>query len=102
MQQELEKDVEKHFCLKVKQLGGLSWKFRSLNARGVADRVVCLPDGTTWFVELKRPGGSRTGLQRMFADEVLRLNQNYACLVGKQEVDAWFETLKELRTWKTK
>jgi len=46
-----------------------------------------LPDGSTWFVELKTKGGRLSVLQKMFADEVQALNQNYACLWTKEQVD---------------
>ena len=59
----LEKDIEKYFMRRVAQVGGRAYKFVSPSNRGVADRVVCLPDGTTHFVELKRPGGKLSPLQ---------------------------------------
>ena len=53
----LEKQIEAHLVKRVKALGGVAYKFTSPAHRGVADRVVCLPDGSTWFVELKTKGG---------------------------------------------
>ena len=85
----LEKDIEKYFMRRVAQVGGRAYKFVSPSNRGVADRVVCLPDGTTHFVELKRPGGKLSPLQRQFAMEMQALGQNYACLWSKTEVDSW-------------
>jgi len=57
--------------------------------RGVSDRIACLPDGSTWFVELKTKGGRLSPLQELFAAEMQRLNQNYACLWTTQQVDEW-------------
>jgi hypothetical protein len=51
----LEKEIEKAFCLKVKQLGGLCEKFTSTAKAHVPDRLVTLPQGRIIFVELKRP-----------------------------------------------
>jgi hypothetical protein len=48
-----------------------------------------MPDGTTWFVELKTKGGRLSKLQALFADEVKSLNQRYACLWTKEQVDEW-------------
>jgi hypothetical protein len=48
-----------------------------------------MPDGTTWFVELKTKGGRLSPLQALFANEVQMLNQNYACLWTKEQVDEW-------------
>lgn len=85
----LEKDIEKYFMRRVTQIGGRAYKFVSPSNRGVSDRVVCLPDGTTHFIELKRPGGKLSALQRQFAIEMMTLSQNYDCLWSKEEVDKW-------------
>jgi len=91
----LEKEIEKHFDWAVQRLGGKTWKFTSPGRKGVADRIACLPDGTTWFVELKTTTGRLSELQKVFADEMRRLNQNYACLWTKEQVDAFVETLSK-------
>jgi hypothetical protein len=48
-----------------------------------------MSDGTTWFVELKTKGGRLSELQKLFAQEMLRLNQNYACLWTIEQIDNW-------------
>jgi hypothetical protein len=79
-------------------LGGKTYKFASPNHRGVADRIACMPDGSTWFVELKRPKGGRVSpLQQIFAGEMLMLNQKYALLSTKEEIDAWVKRLPRNR-----
>lgn len=91
----LEKSIEAHLVKRVKVLGGAAYKFTSPAHRGVADRVVCLPDGSTWFVELKTEGGRLSALQKVFADDMARLNQKYVCLWSKGEIDSWLlEALK--------
>jgi hypothetical protein len=87
-----EKEVEKHFVWTIERLGGKTWKFTSPGRRGVADRIACLPDGSTWFVELKTKGGRLSELQKLFADDMTELKQNYACLWTKEQVDE-FKTL---------
>jgi hypothetical protein len=85
----LEKQVEAYFKKVVEQLGGKSYKFTSPAHRGVADRVACLPDGSTWFVEIKTKGGKLSELQKIFAADMARLNQHYACLWNKDDIDEW-------------
>ena len=85
----LEKDIEKYLVKCVAQAGGKAYKFVSPSNRGVSDRIVCLPDGTTHFVELKRPGGKISPLQAMFARDMDQLNQNYEVLWSKEEIDRW-------------
>ena len=88
----MEKDIEAYLVRKVKERGGVAYKFTSPAHRGVADRVVCLP-GQTWFVELKAPGGRLTALQTLFGREMERLGQNYTVLWSKEDVDEWLATL---------
>ena len=88
-----ESTIEKHLVAKVKAMGGMAYKFTSPAHRGVADRVVCLPDGSTWFVELKAPGGRLSELQKIFAKDMERLIQRYACLWSKEQVDDFIKAL---------
>ena len=88
----LEKAVEAYFRKSVAAAGGVAFKFVSPSHRGVSDRIVCL-QGQTWFVELKRPGGRLSPLQRVFAAEMERLGQRYACLSSRLEIDQWLNGL---------
>ena len=85
----LEKDIERYFVKSVQSLNGIAFKFNSLSNRGVSDRIVCLPNGETWFVELKQDGGKLSALQKIFAEDMKKLNQRYACLWNREQVDRW-------------
>ena len=87
----LEKSIEAHLVKSVRRIGGVAYKFVSPAQRGVADRVVCLSDGSTWFIELKTEGGRLSPLQKVFADEMARLRQKYVCLWSKEQVDEWIK-----------
>jgi hypothetical protein len=51
----LESEIEAYFVKRVREAGGLCYKFVSPGRRGVPDRlVVCR--SSTYFVELKAPG----------------------------------------------
>jgi len=89
-----ESTIEKHLVTQVKALGGMAYKFTSPAHRGVADRVVCLPDGQTWFVELKAPNGRLSELQKIFQSDMARMNQRYACLWSKEHVEEWLNDRK--------
>ena len=52
----LEKDVEKAFVKRVKDLGGTAEKFTSPQKRSVPDRLVTLPGGRIIFAEIKGTG----------------------------------------------
>ena len=88
-----EKEIEDYLVWVVEMKGGKALKFTSPSNRGVADRIVCMPDGSTHFVELKSPTGRRSKLQIEFAAQMASLNQSYAVLGTKAEVDGWMLTL---------
>jgi hypothetical protein len=87
-----EKIVENHFVWAVERIGGKTWKFTSPGRKGVADRIACLPDGSTWFVELKTKGGRLSALQKMFMSDMTLLNQRYMCLWTIEQVDEWIKS----------
>lgn len=82
----LEKDVEKAFCLKVKQLGGLCEKFTSPAKAHVPDRLVTLPKGRIIFVELKRPKGDVRLAQTLDHEERRRLGCDVRVIDNLEQV----------------
>ena len=91
----LEKEIENYFVWTVERAGGKTYKFKSPTQRGVSDRLACMPDGSTWFVELKTKGGRLSELQKRFADDVIALQQNYACLWSKEMIEEWVRKQSE-------
>jgi len=89
----MEREIEQYFVWTVQRMGGVTYKFRALNCKGVSDRIACLPGGATWFVELKAPNGRLSPLQRKFAEDMRARNQNYITLWSKTEVDEWQRTI---------
>jgi hypothetical protein len=84
-----ESEVELYFVWAVLSLDGITYKFKSPNQRGVADRIACLPNGDTWFVELKTKSGRLSELQKLYAKNMEKLNQKYAVLWNKEQIDEW-------------
>ena len=86
----IESEIENHLIWAVAMAGGTTYKFISPAMRGVADRIVCLPCGRTFFVELKRPKGGEFSAQQIdFANEMKRLKQNYLSFKTIKEIDQW-------------
>jgi len=49
----MERNIERKLYQKIKEIGGLALKFISPSLNGVPDRIVLLPKGQMYFVELK-------------------------------------------------
>jgi len=60
-----EKLLEKKLRETVKKLGGLAIKFFVLSFTGFPDRIVLMPGGRIWFVELKSTGKKPTPRQEI-------------------------------------
>jgi len=58
-----ERDIEKRFVDEVKKIGGRCAKWVSPGWSGVPDRIVLMPGGKMYFVELKAPGETERALQ---------------------------------------
>ncbi len=92
----MEKHIEAHLVKKVKEIGGVAYKFVSPANRGVADRVVVLPGGGVIFVEVKSATGKLSPLQEQFAKDMQRLGQNYIVLNSREAVNAFIETVSRV------
>lgn len=89
----MERDIEAYLVKRVKAFGGHAYKFVSPSNRGVADRLVVLPEGVVWFVEVKAEGGRLSPLQTLFIEQMKRLEQNVIVVWNKEEVDAFIATV---------
>jgi hypothetical protein len=58
-----EKKIEHYLTSKVQAAGGLCWKWPASARAGVPDRIVII-GGEVVFVELKRPGGKLSAIQK--------------------------------------
>lgn len=89
----LEKHVEAYLVSRVRLIGGKAYKWASANVRGVPDRVVVLPGGEVWFVELKKDDRAKLSHhQKVFFEEMDQLGMDRVAVVrGKSGVDAWLK-----------
>jgi hypothetical protein len=55
--------IENYLVKKVKEMGGIAYKFVSPGNAGVPDRLCLFPTGYVVFVELKRPDGTVSARQ---------------------------------------
>lgn len=79
-----EKTIEHKLKKEIEKLGGICLKFHSPYHRGMPDRIIILPQGVVYFVELKAEGGKTSELQRLAEKKLKRLSQNYALVEGEK------------------
>lgn len=64
-----ERELEKRLSKAIRDRSGICMKFVSPNCRGVPDRIVLL-NGKTFFVEVKRPGGVISPIQKLMLNRL--------------------------------
>ena len=90
----MEKDIEKKLTSEVRKMGGRSYKWVSPGNAGVPDRIVLLPGGRIWFIELKTETGKTTRLQEAQIRLLSRMGFDVRVLHGMAEVE---DFIKEVR-----
>lgn len=86
-----ESVVERYFVKRAKALKLLVRKVRFLDRRGAPDRVLLLPNGIIFWVELKAPKKGPTVQQVREHFRLRRAGQSVYILSSKEEVDAFFD-----------
>lgn len=90
---ELEKDIERKLKDLVEDLGGKCLKWTCPGWRGVPDRIVLMPRGRVYFVELKRPkGGKLSEMQKWWHKKLRELGFWVFCIHTHEELNT-FELL---------
>ena len=96
----IERDVERYFCRRVREAGGLAWKFSSPGCSGVPDRLVLFPDvkkqkgqGRIFFVELKRPNAKVRPLQKKVHERLREMGFAVYVIHDKAETEAFLREM---------
>jgi Holliday junction resolvase len=85
--EETEKDVEQSLCKMIKKYGGTAYKFTSPARRSVPDRLCIMPKDKHFFVEVKRPGKTRTKLQKIECKRLTDLDHKVYVVHSRREVN---------------
>lgn len=89
MKNALEKDVEAFLVRQVRKRGWVTWKLAPTEV-GIPDRIVLVPGGSVWFVELKRAKGGRLSERQKYVLRVLERGGHAGCvLAGVEDVRTW-------------
>lgn len=88
-----ESYIESYLVKKVKEHGGLCYKFVSPGSPGVPDHIVITPNGKTIYVELKTEIGRLAKVQKWQRSEMEKRGADVRVLYG---MDAVKEFLREV------
>ena len=86
----LERVVEQHFVDCANARGGEVRKLAYIGRRGAPDRLLVLPYGRVFFVELKRPGKDADDHQAREHQRLRRIGADVRVLDTLEAVDAFF------------
>ena len=90
-----EKDIEKKLVDGIKRLGGCAYKWVSPGRDGVPDRIVVLPGGIIWFVELKTDKGRVSPRQEFQLNFLDSLGFNTIVVRGMDECRQFLRAMRE-------
>ena len=88
-----EREIEAYLVKSVKSKNGLCMKWTSPGNAGVPDRIIIVPCGDVYFVELKAEGKREnlSPLQKNFMNKLKNLNCDVRVIASFQEVDKFIE-----------
>jgi hypothetical protein len=93
----LEKEIEEKLKVSLESLGCMVFKFVSPGRAGVPDRLILLPGGSCFFVELKRPGQKLRPLQQFWKDKLMAQGACYYLVDSFEAVDEVVMDAKAIR-----
>lgn len=81
-----EASIEAALVKAVKEAGGLCIKLPAILYRGIPDRMILLPGGRLFFVELKARKGRASVAQNNFRDLLFTLGFRWCMIKGMEEL----------------
>ena len=90
----LEKDIEAWLNKKIKELGGLSYKFVSPNNPGVPDRIYIFSEGLVFFVELKTEIGRMSNIQKWQRQRLQEKGCRFYLVKGMDQARAFIQEVQ--------
>ena len=82
-----EKALEAYLVRRVQMLGGIALKYSNPNQVGFPDRLVILPEGKTFWCEMKSRGKKARAIQVQRMEQLRRLGQRVFLLDSREGID---------------
>ena len=89
--------VEQYLVKRVKEIGGIAYKFTSPGRRSVPDRICVFPTGIVLFVECKASGGVLSAGQKREIERLQELRASVTVVWSKENVDDLLAAVTEAR-----
>jgi hypothetical protein len=90
-----EKTIEKNLRDRIKILGGLAIKFFSPWFTGMPDRIVLMPGGRIYFVEVKSPGAELKPRQKIVIPMLIRLGFTVLIVDSENRLNEFFKLISK-------
>ncbi len=91
-----EKRIEKKLRESCKKLGGIAIKLYPLSLTGLPDRIVLMPGGRIWFVELKSEGVKPTPSQESFHKKLRGLGFRVEVISTDEQLQDFLNHLNQI------
>ncbi len=91
-----EKDVERYLVERAERLGFLVRKVSWRGHRGAPDRVLFRKDGVVVWVEIKKPGGRLSTVQKNEIGVLSNYLQHVAVIYSKDDADSLFTGINSI------
>ena len=86
-----ERDIERKLVTAVKERGGWCLKFVSPGIAGVPDRIVLMPGGVMFFVEVKAPGQKPRKIQEVIHRKLRALGYKVYVIDDTKQIKEVFD-----------
>lgn len=90
---ERERDVEKFLREQVEKRKGICLKLTSPGQDGMPDRIIVMPAGRVYFVELKTRSGELSKVQRYQLRRLTDLGQTCSVIYGRKGAEEFLRDL---------
>ena len=89
-----ESKIEEWLVNQIKLMGGIADKFVSPANPGVPDRLIVMPNGKIYFVELKATWGSLSNIQKWQRERYGKLGADVRIVKGMDQAKDFVKELK--------
>lgn len=88
-----ESQLERKFCKKIQELGGMALKFTSPSQAGVPDRIILMPEGKIYFVEMKCETGRVRAIQKYIFEKFEKLGFKVHIINSDDAIKSFMEKI---------